>query len=163
MRSFVRATLVALMATALAGTSAQAQAALPQLAGTWVLDTQKSTSGPAVPAKLTMEIKQQPTSIEVHRIAEVPNGTSDATLRYNTDGSPSPNQIKQGAMQFEAVSVASWSGAMLKIDTKIKAGEQEVLQSESWSLSADAKTLTIDRILKTEGEELKATLVLQRK
>ena len=162
MRMPFRSTILALTLT-LGIRGVHALPATPQLSGTWVLNVAKSTSGPVVPPSLRMDIKYAATLLDVHRIAELPSGPSDVTLHYATDGTPSPNQFMQGPTKVQTMSVVKWSGERLTFETKLKAGEQEVLQTEVWSIAADGKTLTIDRSLKVEEQELKATLVFDRK
>lgn len=144
------------------GSTSGAQSPQPHFSGSWSLDVEKSTQGPAVPSALKMDIKLNGSVLEVHRVATTPNGDSEASFKYKTDGTPSTNQVKQGPMQFDARSIVAWKGELLAFDTKIVAGEQEVVQRETWALSPDGATLTIKRSMTVGGQEVEATLVLNR-
>jgi hypothetical protein len=130
--------VLALAITALA--SAQTK---PDFSGTWTLDPARSETaggpggggrGPGGPAG-PMTVKQ--TATELSR--EMSRGGQTMTMSYKLDGTESTNTM--GPMT--AKSTASWSGEKLVIKTVRETQNGTMETSETWSLAAGGKELTI--------------------
>jgi len=103
--------------------------------GTWTLDASKSDApggrggrGPQGP----VTIKQSASEITI----------GQAT--YKLDGSESVNQLQGRGGMVEAKSKAHWDGAKLVIDTTRDIGGNSVTSTETRTLSADGKEMTVE-------------------
>jgi hypothetical protein len=103
--------------------------------GTWTLDASKSDApggrggrGPQGP----VTIKQSAGEITI----------GQAT--YKLDGSESVNQLQGRGGMVEAKSKAHWDGAKLVIDTTRDIGGNSVTSTETRTLSADGKEMTVE-------------------
>ena len=103
--------------------------------GTWTLDATKSDApggrggrGPQGP----VAIKQTASEITI----------GQAT--YKLDGSESVNQLQGRGGMVEAKSKAHWDGAKLVIETTREIGGNSVTSTETRSLSADGKEMTVE-------------------
>ncbi|HEY2905036.1 MAG TPA: hypothetical protein VGJ29_03990 [Vicinamibacterales bacterium] len=103
--------------------------------GTWTLDAAKSDApggrggrGPQGP----VTVKQTASEITI----------GQAT--YKLDGSESVNQLQGRGGMVEAKSKAHWDGAKLVIDTTREVGGNTVTSTETRSLSADGKEMTVE-------------------
>lgn len=104
--------------------------------GTWTLDATKSDApggrgggrGPQGP----VTIKQTASDIAI----------GQAT--YKLDGSESVNQMQGRGGMMEAKSKAHWDGAKLVIETTRDMGGNTVTSTETRSLSADGKEMTVE-------------------
>jgi len=103
--------------------------------GTWTLDATKSDApggrggrGPQGP----VTIKQTASEITI----------GQAT--YKLDGSESVNQLQGRGGMTEAKSKAHWDGAKLVIETTRDIGGNSVTSTETRSLSADGKEMTVE-------------------
>jgi hypothetical protein len=132
--------MVIVMALAVAG-MAYAQAK-PDFSGTWVLDTAKSDQmggpgggggrgGPAGP----MTIKQTATELTV----ETKRGENTMTQTFKLDGSESVNTMGQG----QSKSKATWEGDKLVVKTARETPNGTMESTNTYSLSADGKELTM--------------------
>src|SRR5262249_26549505 len=66
-------------------------------------------------------------------------GTATTEVKYTTDGKPAVNKITSG----ESHGSAHWDGNSLVIDSSVEAQGAQLKSRETWTLSADGKTLTI--------------------
>ena len=103
--------------------------------GTWTLDAAKSDApggrggrGPQGP----ITIKQTASEIAI----------GQAT--YKLDGTESVNQLQGRGGMVEAKSKAHWDGAKLVIETTRDIGGNTVTSTETRSLSADGKEMTVE-------------------
>ncbi len=129
-----RLVLIAFAAAVVLPFSARAQTKT-DLSGTWTLDATKSDApggrggrGPQGP----VTIKQTASEIVI----------GQAT--YKLDGSESVNQLQGRGGMTEAKSKAHWDGAKLVIDTTRDIGGNTVTSTETRSLSADGKEMTVE-------------------
>jgi hypothetical protein len=161
------AALLATLLLAVAPHRATAQAGAStgdagRFVGQWVLDTARSTKGPAVPPALTMHVRADGAALVVRRVAETPAGPSDVSFTYATDGSASVNRFTQGGAELQATTTTAWDGPTLAFDTRIQTPAEQVQQKDRWTLSPDGRELTVARMLAVGGQELVMTLVLRR-
>jgi hypothetical protein len=129
-----RLVLLAFAAAVVLPFSARAQTKT-DFSGTWTLDATKSDApggrggrGPQGP----VTIKQTPTEITI----------GQAT--YKLDGSESVNQMQGRGGMTEAKSKAHWDGTKLVIETTRDIGGNTVTSTETRSLSADGKEMTVE-------------------
>ena len=123
------------------GDNAAASGSHPDLSGTWNLDIAKSNFG-----------QGQPPASEVDTITENGNSMSVATAQkggmmgdvnttetFTTDGQPSS---WKGMADSQVSGTANWDGDKLVVDAKTSFQGSDVKLKETYSLSADGKTLT---------------------
>ena len=129
-----RLVLIAFAAAVILPFSARAQMKT-DFSGTWTLDATKSDApggrggrGPQGP----VTIKQTASEIVI----------GQAT--YKLDGSESVNQLQGRGGMTEAKSKAHWDGTKLVIETTRDIGGNSVTSTETRSLSADGKEMTVE-------------------
>lgn len=129
-----RLVLIAFAAAVILPFSARAQMKT-DFSGTWTLDATKSDApggrggrGPQGP----VTIKQTASEIVI----------GQAT--YKLDGSESVNQLQGRGGMTEAKSKAHWDGTKLVIETTRDIGGNSVTSTETRSLSADGKDMTVE-------------------
>jgi Tol biopolymer transport system component len=150
-----------------------AQAGKTNFAGTWTLNTEKSTQPQADQGGGgimrmgggNFVATQEANLLTVERTRTDQNGQSTTmTMKYTLDGKESINTSPRG----DSKSVAKWSadGKSLTIETSRTMdmnGESRTMKStEVWTLT-DAKTLTVASIRQGPNGEVKATMVYDKK
>jgi hypothetical protein len=103
--------------------------------GTWTLDAAKSDA----PGGRGGRGPQGPVTIK-QTAGEITIGTAT----YKLDGSESLNQLQGRGGMVEAKSKAHWDGAKLVIETTRDIGGNTVTSTETRSLSADGKEMTVE-------------------
>ncbi|NWF82509.1 MAG: hypothetical protein HXY18_01615 [Bryobacteraceae bacterium] len=128
-------------------------------AGDWKLNTSKSDFGqfPA-PAAMSHKNTHEEPSLKVAVKMSTDNGDFDWESAYKTDGTETTNQFGPNEMK----SKAAWEGKVLVITTKASFGDTELTMVDKWSLSADGKTLTIQRHWTSSRGEMDQKLVLEK-
>jgi hypothetical protein len=139
-----------------------AQSAPADLSGTWVMDAAKSDQVPTTPAKMSYVVRQKGTSFIVDRDITDASGQNTSTLTYGIDGKSWKNQFKSSVGPVDLSSVLAWEGSTLVIKTTLTVQGQEVHQTDRWTPSPDATTLTILRTIEVGGQEMKSKLILNR-
>jgi len=148
-----------------------AQAGKTNFAGTWTLNTEKSTQpqgdqggGMRLGGGNFVAI-QEANILTVERTRTGQDGQSTTmTMKYTLDGKESINTSPRG----DSKSVAKWSadGKSLTIETSRTMdmnGETMTMKStEVWTLT-DAKTLTVVYTRQSPNGEVKATMVYDKK
>jgi hypothetical protein len=126
-----------LIATLLLASSAFAA---PNLTGDWKLNLAKSQYGllPA-PLEVTRKIKHEGISLSMSTYQKSAQRENTSELKYTTDGKPCINKTTNG----DAKGAAHWEGDTLIIESSQQNGPAEIKSREVWTLSPDAKTLTI--------------------
>ncbi len=125
-------------------------AAKPNFTGDWKLNPAKSDFGqfPA-PSKLTMSIGHDDPNLKVSTSMAGDYGEFTWEAAYTTDGKECINKMRDN----ESKSTVTWDGDILLINTKTSFGGNDMTISDKWTLSADGKTLTIDRkFASSQGE-----------
>lgn len=152
-----RTTLMLLAALALpAGLAAQA----PNLSGTWQLQVDKSDFGMMPgPTSRTDVIDHKDPSLTIKRSLVGPQGPSSTDLVYAIDGKEWKNKAGDGS---ELVSTLKWDGAVLVVVTNITTPQGEAVITDRFSLSGDGKTLTQDRVIGIQGQEIVQKMVLAK-
>lgn len=122
----------------------------PDFSGEWALDQGKSALGEfgAMMAATKLSVKQEGDVITVVRYASSPMGESVTTDKITLDGKESPSS---GGMQGSSRKTTSQLAADQNTVTVTSVTSMsfdgnafEITATETWSLSADGKTLTVD-------------------
>jgi hypothetical protein len=116
-------------------------AAAPNFTGAWRLNLSKSAYG-KVPAPATMlrTVLQDGNSLSMTTLQKGAQGEVTTDLKYTLDGKPSTNTTATG----ESKSVARWDQGHIVIETTRTVQGADLKSVETWDLSPDAKTLTIE-------------------
>ena len=126
--------------------------AAPNLSGKWKFNKDKSDMGAQSNiGSLVWEIDHKEPKISI-RIAQ---DELDLAISYFTDGREGTGT---GFGDAEPKGRAEWKGD--KLQTKVDMGEQKI--SSSWSLSADGKVLTIERVREAAMGNLKQKMVFEK-
>ena len=142
-------TVVALLcSTGLAQTPAK-----PNFTGTWVMDVAKSDLGGSPPAKshvLTIVHKE-------------PNITLDREIDGRKDSAPFRTDGVETTFTSSCCGDVKTSGVWDGTTLKRRVSNPAITQNDTWTLSADGKTLTIVRDVDQEGGAFKVTMVFAKK
>lgn len=136
-----------------------AAAAKPNFKGEWKLNVAKSEFGEfPPPSTMTQTIAHEEPTLKVATKMSTDNGDMNFDATYTTDGKESVNQFGPNEMK----STANWEGDALVIQTKGKFGDSDFAMNDKWSLSEDAKTLTLKRHFSSSMGEMDQKLVLEK-
>lgn len=115
--------------------------AAPNLTGEWKLNTAKSAYGPfPAPQMMIRKVKHSEPSLSMSTYQKGAQGELNSELSYTTDGKLCVNKVRGG----EAKGTAKWEGGKLVIESSQEVQGAALKSRETWSLSGDGKTLTID-------------------
>lgn len=147
---------VALAGATLAMMPAQAKA---NFSGNWKLNPGKSNFGamPA-PAKRTDKIVQRGATLTDSYTQSGRQGDVTAEMKYSTDGKETTSDLHGNQIKFKA----KWEGNDLVIAGQTQLNGAGVTLTDRWSLSADGKTLTIERHVMSPMGETDQKIVLER-
>jgi hypothetical protein len=117
----------------------------PNFTGNWQADPKASDFGPmGAPDKAVMNVTHQEPDVTIH--SELVMGgnprTWDATCK--TDGKECKSKAGDVTLTF------TWQGETLILNRMLSFNGMAVKVKETWSLSADGKTLTSARTLETD-------------
>lgn len=156
MRSPAMRLVCAALLAACPGLHAQAK---PNFSGNWKLNAGKSDFG-AMPApdSRTDKIVHEDPALTDSFTQNGQMGEVTAEFKYSTDGKETTNHIRGN----EVKSTAKWEGDDLVIAGKTQFNGAEVALSDRWSLSADGKTLTIQRHVNSPMGETDQKIVLEK-
>jgi hypothetical protein len=148
-RSTLRAiaTAATLCAVAISFAAAQSAPAHPDFSGTWILDLSRSDSSTFNPKSATWTVVQRGDSIVLDR--ETPAIKMHAV--YALNGAPRKNTLRLIGVEAEATSIVSWTGATMVIRTTSHPTDTDLVQTDSWTLSADGKELRMKREVGSPG------------
>jgi hypothetical protein len=134
----------------------------PNFSGRWILDSERSSvpQNAPRPSNVQIAVTQRPGSVESDWQLPSPSGTTRLVFRFKTDGTSSFVPSGGNERAFESLGVprdaepagpdievsGSWKGRELTVRSKwYNPNKREVELDDTWKLSADRKTLTIDR------------------
>ena len=122
----------------------------PDFSGHWVIDLAKSDFGMMPPpSKMERDIDHKDPSMSIKSIQVGERGEMKNESSYTTDGKEATIKMRNR----EAKVKAKWDGNKLKVNSKSEFNGNEFTQEETWTLSDDGKTLTIDNAIKApQGE-----------
>jgi hypothetical protein len=141
---------------------ASTPAALPNYAGTWTVDKDKSKDVPPMMANVTeMVVKQDDKHISIKP------GSNDE-VSYNLDGSKSKVQLTAGRFPGEAtVYLEKKDDGKIVLhserDLNIQGNAITIKVTEAWELSADGKTLTTSRTIESPRGTQNFMMVFNKK
>ena len=134
--------------------------AKPNFSGDFKLNISKSDfGGMPSPTSLSMTLTHEDPKLKsvVKQSGEM--GDFEMEANYTTDGKECTNEIFGSPYK----SVLTWDGDILLIESKGKFGDSDFSISDKWSLSADGKTLTINRNFKSGMGDAVQKMVLEKK
>ncbi len=150
---------VAVIALALPAVAAYGQSQVPNLSGTWVLQSDKSDFGPmAAPSGRTDVIEHAEPRLTIKRTVVFQGTPTVSDLVYVVDGKPHKNTTAIGEMS----STLSWEGQTLVMVTILTTAAGQGTITDRFSLSADGKTMTVGRTLSSEGQDVPQRMVFAK-
>ena len=144
----------------LLGASLSLAADKPNFSGTWEMDAAKSDLGNRpLPSKLVRTITQDGDQITMNTATMSDQGEIKTDAKFVADGkTETTNTTRFGPTK----STASWKGDALELVTKLEVQGMAITQSETWTLSSDAKVLTSKGSLAAPQGSMATTLVLNK-
>lgn len=122
----------------------------PDYSGHWVVDLAKSDFGMMPPpSKMERDIEHKDPDMSIKSLQVGERGEIKTESKYTTDGKEATIKIRNREAKVKAI----WDGAKLKVNSKIEFNGSEITQDETWIISEDGKTLTIENAIKApQGE-----------
>lgn len=147
------------LVAALSAVAALPIIAKPNFTGAWKANVSKSDFGqmPA-PDKMEMKVTHEDPKLDLHNSQSGQFGEMEWDAKYTTDGKESKNTMRDNP----TTSVVKWDGDVLKFETKGKFGDNDFTMTDKWTLSADGKTLTMDRHFSSSFGEGDQKVVLEK-
>jgi hypothetical protein len=131
----------------------------PNLTGTWKMNPARSDYGPLpAPEKLTQKMEHQDPSLKITTVQGGRSGDLTSETVYSTDGRETVNKV----MGAEARSTARWTGRVLHVETRLQVQGHEIQFSDRWDLSADGRSLTVARHIRSPQGEMDIKFVLEK-
>src|SRR5260370_27983283 len=131
----------------------------PNFSGTWKLNLSKSDFGPLpAPSSRTDVIEHADPALKISTTAETQQGKQSTTANFTTDGKEVMN--KQGPRDIK--STVTWEGTNLVVNSKFSFNDNDVTIKSVWTLSDDAKTLTLNAHLAAQMGEADRTMVFEK-
>jgi autotransporter translocation and assembly factor TamB len=139
----------------------------PNFTGTWKMNATKSDPGGFGPTSRTDVITQDGSNLTDKVTSSARTGDSNYTAAFTINGTKitvpadSP-QAKIGMLTVEDVT-ATWDGASLVVTVNANVnGQFELTNKDTYTLSADGKTMTIAGHASTQMGDLDSTLVFDK-
>jgi hypothetical protein len=133
--------------------------AKPNLSGTWKVNVSKSDFGPMpAPDSQTDKVTHEDPDVKIGVTSTGQMGDLNYDLHYTTDGKETTNTVVGNEMK----STAKWEGDELVIDTTGNFNGTDFTAKDRWTLSDDAKTMTVQRHLSFAGGEGDQKIVLEK-
>jgi hypothetical protein len=115
--------------------------------GSWQFNTDKSKNvGMMAQMKMTYAVAQSASALDVTAHTTFQGRDEDRKTHYDLAGGPSTNESPMGG---PAETISKWSGGNLMTtwtSESAVAGGPKIVRTETWSLSPDGKTLTIESV-----------------
>lgn len=129
--------------------------------GSWQFNPEKSKNvGMMSQMKMTLTINQSDTSLDIATHATFQGRDEDSKTHYDLTGKPTTNESPMGG---PAETVGKWEGGKLVsvwTSESAVAGGPKVVRTETRSLSADGKTMTVESV---RGSNPPVVMVFDRK
>lgn len=139
-----------------------AMAARSNYTGEWKLNTEKSEFGMAPPiSNRTDKIVHKDPSLQITRAQTMAAGAGTSEYTCTTDGKDCTISVTGAAIKLTGASF-KWVDDVLTFDGKGTYNGGDLSIHEKWVLSADGKTITIQRQLTVSEGETGQTLVLEK-
>ena len=138
-----------------------AMAARPNYTGEWKLNAEKSDFGMAPPiSQRADKIVHNDPSLQITRAQTIAGGAGTSTYDCTTDGKDCTISVTGAAIKLSGA--FKWVDDALTFDGKGAYNGGDLSIHEKWGLSADGKTITIQRQLTVSEGEVGQTLVLEK-
>jgi hypothetical protein len=138
------------------------QAGKPDFSGTWTLDRDKSelgSGGGGRMAATTVVIEHKDPQLTIKRTIQTQSGDERVIeAKYTTDGKTNTNETARGSVESKTI----WEGSKIVTDSTRQTQNGTMEIRETYSFSADGKTLTIQNAVK-DGSRPARTLVYTKK
>jgi hypothetical protein len=133
--------------------------AKPNFSGNWKLNAAKSDFGamPAPDSRIDKITHEDPDLKDAYTQSGQ-MGEMTAEMKYSTDGKETTNTVRGN----EIKSIAKWDGDDLVIDGKANFNGADVTLKDRWALSADGKTIVIQRHVNSPMGETDQKIVLEK-
>ncbi|MFN0177865.1 MAG: hypothetical protein ACKVZ0_03630 [Gemmatimonadales bacterium] len=152
-----RSTRLALLFFITSGLGAATAQSAPNLSGTWALDAAKSNFGPLpAPQNRSDVIDHREPRLTITRTILQDGTPTTLDLKYAIDGKPHSNTTPQG----QITSSLTWEGQVLVMKSQVPTDGGAAVIVDRMTLSSDGRTLTQDRTISVQGQEIKQTIVL---
>jgi len=134
-------------------------AAPPEFSGVWRLDVEKSQFDRQAPPRVAVDrIEHHEPYLVMHSIRAYGDAQeTSGTARYRIGGE-GENEVLGNRMRY----AARWDGETLELVTKGSFGDNAIVLTDRYSLSADGKSLTLKRHYEGRGGPQDQTLILRR-
>jgi len=144
--------------------SVAAQGALPNFSGTWTLDASKSDFGPMpLPESIVMVIDHKDPDVKMTITQKGPQGEVTGVTNVTTDGKENVNRMQGPAGDQDVKSTSRWNGRTLTTTRTLQAQGMSIGIDDAWDLSADGKSMTVLREIKTPQGNFTTKMVLDKK
>jgi hypothetical protein len=127
--------------------------ARPNFTGTWVMDPAKSDLGEMPPT----------TSHVLTIVHKEPNITIDREVDGRKDSAPLRTDGVETTFKSECCGDLKTTGRWEGTTLMRRVGNESITQNDTWTLSADGKTLTIQRQVEQADGTLKLKMVFNKK
>ncbi len=126
--------------------------------GTWKIVLDKSDFGPMpAPEKVEQVVEQKENDLKVNWTSVSQQGEMKLELNYSTE-KETTNTFRNAPMK----STAKWEGETLVVVSKLEVQGNEIVIQDTWSLSDEGKTLTMDRKLNTPQGDIEMKQVFTK-
>lgn len=142
-------------------TGAAAQAAdHPDFSGTWKLNNAKSDFGPMPqgPEKFERKVDHKDPEMKVSTTQSMMGNEQTTAVAYTIDGQE--HEVRMGAATAKIT--ANWKASVLEINAKREIQGNAITSTETWTLSAEGKVLTVDSNISTPQGDFKLKFVLDK-
>lgn len=150
-----------LVLMALGRTLAPAGQGITNFSGTWEIDRSRSkivSSDRLIGGSLIQIIQHNEPQINVVRITRGPGGDTRLDLHLRTDGVPQVNTVDEQELSFQT----RWKRDRLVSNIKPRESGDASWITETWSLSSDGNSLTVELNIRAEKGRIKERLVYRR-
>ena len=133
--------------------------AAPDFSGSWKMNAAKSDYGPLpAPDKYEQTIDHKDPVLKIAAVQVGQQGEMKSDLTYSSDGKENTNKMRGNDVK----TTGKWDGDTLTFNTKLDFQGAEITLADKWTLSADGKTLTIDRHINSPQGELDQKIVFEK-
>jgi hypothetical protein len=176
MPSLATRTFAAATAVVLAASAAHAQKAKPEpgsasvaargaaaFSGVWEMNVEKSDFGSAAaqaPTKATMTITGAPASVKVAQTITMGGADMSTTSEYTLDGVPVTQSSPDG---LPTTTAARLENGAIVLDSHMLRQGVDISRASRWTLSPDARVLTVVQKLHTPADSVTLNVVFDRK
>lgn len=141
------------------GCVASVAADKPDFSGKWRLNVEKSDFGPMPkPERVDYVLSQKDSGLIIKSTAVTNSGEVTNEVRVTTDGKEFTNELHGQAIK----GTAKWDGATLVVTQKASMQGTEIVVVQTWTMSADRKSIAQEVSISTPQGELRQKAILDR-